>query len=531
MKHIPFKNADITDPKYLFGRNNLLSILYDHAERLDQIQLIGARRFGKTCLLKCLVTLLKSEGEHNAYPIYLDLKSHRINGTNNVYRYLSSTIISNLYVDEWINETPISYSDIVVSPKRNWREVYRQIDEDSDTITDFFESLVKDYSALLEQTFLLLFDEYEAMAKAFDRIDGFMTIRELCNDESRPISFWLAGATPWRYFTKVNNNQTVGGSGEFNGIEITHHVRPLDYDSFLFMWEYECGFLDEQNKNVILKKVKEVYEATGCVPFYAKSIGSMLCVDHVFPDYTSLQDHFSEMEKMLSEEEYKTLRVIYNSPKTFSEPLPNSVGNLRSYGLLKKDSKNRFYIPIKFYADYIKSLIYDQQNSAKSDNNTINQLVEKIVTLIYTINENWMRRHRVFMFDPSNDDAAIHHKNLRTICTDRGKFSNFISAIYILHWEGSKVNSTGGAKLPPAFKNSYFRKAIDRLRHTFGNAHQTDKLVTSENQIDKGAALDFFTGSTTEPITPSDWMQLQDCILKQYKEELTKINDSISQTR
>ena len=148
MKHIPFKNADITDPKYLFGRNNLLSILYDHAERLDQIQLIGARRFGKTCLLKCLVTLLKSEGEHNAYPIYLDLKSHRINGTNNVYRYLSSTIISNLYVDEWINETPISYSDIVVSPKRNWREVYRQIDEDSDTITDFFESLVKVIIAL-----------------------------------------------------------------------------------------------------------------------------------------------------------------------------------------------------------------------------------------------------------------------------------------------------------------------------------------------------------------------------------------------
>ena len=531
MKHIPFKNSDITDPKYLFGRNNLLTILSDHAERLDQIQILGARRFGKTCLLKCLVTLLKSEGEHNAYPIYLDLKSHRIKGTNNVYRYLSSTIITNLYLDGWISETPISYSDIVVSPQKNWREVYRQIDEESDTITDFFESLVREYSTLLDQTFLLLFDEYEAMAKAFDRIDGFMTIRELCNDESRPISFWLAGATPWSYFTMVNNNQTVGGSGEFNGIDKSFHVRPLDYDSFILMWEYECGFLDEQKKETILKKVKEVYETTGGVPFYAKSIGSMLCVDSVFPNYISFQDHFSEMEKMLSEEEFKTLRMLHNSPKSFAEPLPNSVQNLVSYGLLKRDSKNRYYIPIKLYVDYIKSLIYDQHNGAKNDNNTINQLVEKIVTLIYTINENWMRRHRVFMFDPSNDDAAIHHKNLRTICTDRGKFSNFINAIYILHWEGSKERGVGGAKLPTAFKESYFRKAIDRLRHTFGNAHQTDKLETKERQIDKGSALEFFTGSSTEPITPTDWMQLQDSILKQYLEELTKIHASISPRR
>ena len=94
----------------------------------------------------------------------------------------------------------------------------------------------------------------------------------------------------------------------------------------------------------------------------------------------------------------------------------------------------------------------------------------------------------------------------------------------ILHWEGSKENGISGAKLPNVYKDSLFRKAIDRLRHTFGNAHQTDKLETREKQLNKGAALNVFTGSQSEPHVPSDWLNLQENILKQYIEELKKIN-------
>lgn len=133
------------------------------------------------------------------------------------------------------------------------------------------------------------------------------------------------------------------------------------------------------------------------------------------------------------------------------------------------------------------------------------------------------------MFDPSND-TPIQYKYLRTQCVDRAKFSNFIDAIYILHWEGSKENGVSGAKLPRPYKNSMFRRATDRLRHTFGNAHQTDKLETTGNQLDKGSAIELFTGSSSEPHIPSDWLTLQENILRQYIEELKGINALIART-
>ena len=526
MKHIPFKNFDISDPELLFGRSQLLDTLIDHAERLDQIELIGARRFGKTCLLKSLCTSLKTEGEHNAYPIYLDLKSHQVIGTCNVYKYIISVIISNLSNDEWIDESHISYCSISISPKKKWREVFRQLDNISDIniISDYFENLIEDYSELLEQTFLLLFDEYEYMAsQGFDRIDGFMLIRELSNKENRPISFWLAGATPWKNFIETNPNLTVGGSGEFNGITLQKFVRPIDKESFHKMWEYECDHLKEDSLKVQLLKVEsDVYLSSGGVPFYAKSIGGKLCVDSTYPDYGAFEGQLIEMEKMLSTNEIKILRDIQRSPKLYSEPLSVSIKNLLNYGLLSKDNKNKLYIQFKLYSDYLKAQISELQ-TIKVEVKSIDNYVDSIETLIYTINENYVRSHPCHMFDPSND-TPLQYRYLRTQCIDRAKFSNFIDAIYILHWGGSKENGVSGAKLPHSYKYSMFRRAIDRLRHTFGNAHQTDKLETIGNQLDKGSAIEVFTGSQSEPHVPSDWLNLQENILKQYIEELKKIN-------
>ena len=526
MKHIPFSNHDISNPKFLFGRSNLLELLIDHAERLDQIELIGARRFGKTCILKCLCTLLKCEGEHNAYPIYLDLKSHGIKGTCNVYKYISSVIISNLTVDGWLDDSIITYSSISITPSCKWREVYKQFNDISDvnTISDFFENIIEDYSELLEQTFLLLFDEYEYMANsAFDRIDGFMLIREISNKENRPISFWLAGATPWKNFVESEPNTKIGGSGEFNGITLQKFVRPIDRNSFHEMWEYECGSLIEDSlKTKILKLESDVFELTGGIPFYAKSIGVNICVNSVLPDFTSIEGQLVEMEKIFSDNEKKILRDIVRNHKTYSEPLSISLRNLLNYGLIIKDNKNKCSIPFKLYSDYIKAHIIEQQ-AVKTEMRTIDSLVDSVENLIYTINENYIRNHPNHMFDPSND-TPLQYKYLRTQCVDRGRFSNFIDAIYILHWEGSKENGVSGAKLPHSYKYSMFRRAIDRLRHTFGNAHQTDKLETIGNQLDKGSAIEVFTGSQSEPHVPSDWLNLQENILKQYIEELKKIN-------
>lgn len=532
MKHIPFETLEITDPRFLFGRSSLLKKLYDHAERLDKVELIGARRFGKTCLLQCLTTLLKSEGDHNAYPIYLDLHSDGIVGTENVYKYLSSKIISSLFTDGWINDTPLTFSKITIKPEKEWREVFCQFDGEMNMlITQFFTDMVEEFSGLLEQSFLLLFDEYEYMAKtAFDRVNGFFEIRGLGDKKNRPISYWIAGATPWREFTLNNDNINVGGSGEFNCITKHKYVKPLDFDSFKLMWEYECSFInDEQNKLYLSSIVDKVYESTGGVPFYAKVIGGNLCVETDYPDYTVIEWHLSEMEKMLSKREMELLIEIQKSPKSFADNVPASIQPLCKYGLLSMDNKNRFYIPIKFYADYLKAKIYDTHTN-NLENNTINSLVDKIETLIYTINENWKRLYDDHMFDICNN-TSLQYQTLRKRCEDRGTFSNFINAVYILHWEGSKKINTTESRLPGRFKNSSFRKAIDRLRHTFGNAHQEDKLSTFGGQFDKGTALAEFTGSTSEPHTPSDWLQLQDSILINYVDELEKLNSNILRRR
>ena len=525
MNKIPFKNHDIDNPEHLFGRKVELEILLDHAERLDQLELIGARRFGKTCILRTLTNLLMSSEESNAFPIYLDLASHGIKGTINVYRYLLAMIISGMY-DKWLKDSILTIGSLTVIPYKSWRKVFKQLEEIEDitTITDAFEEFVIEYSQLIEQTFLLLFDEYEYMAsEAFDRIEGFMLIRQLSNRADCPISFWLCGASPWRKFVK-GHKSFVGGSGEFNGVTIQRYIRPLDESSFYLMWNYECSLIsDEVKRKQIERFSKDAFISTGGVPFYAKAIGSKLCVDLEYPDYTCLQNQFTELEKLFSKDEIRLLQDIQKSPKLYKEPLPSSVKNLSKYGIIKKGTNNKYILPIKFYVDYLRAHLYDIVIAGQNQMPSVGYLVDKIAELIYTINENRKRQQGKFMFDPSND-MAIQLNYLRTPCTDRGKFSNFIDVIYIIYWEGSKINSTAGAKLPIRFQDSMFRKAIDRLRHTFGNAHQTDKLIKTSNQIDKGEALQEITGYQYEPQNTNDWLNLQDCILNRFIKELEEIS-------
>ena len=58
-------STDIERPEFLFGREEKLSILHDYAEGLHQVEIIGARRFGKTCLAKSFVTYEKGYKKRN----------------------------------------------------------------------------------------------------------------------------------------------------------------------------------------------------------------------------------------------------------------------------------------------------------------------------------------------------------------------------------------------------------------------------------------------------------------------------------
>ena len=51
-------NTDITDINDLYGRAKSIKILQSCASRKENAGIIGARRFGKTCLLKSMESLI-----------------------------------------------------------------------------------------------------------------------------------------------------------------------------------------------------------------------------------------------------------------------------------------------------------------------------------------------------------------------------------------------------------------------------------------------------------------------------------------
>lgn len=67
--------VDITDVNKLYGRKRQIDILTSCAKRKGNAGIIGARRFGKTCLLKSLENYLRFSDESCAYPVYFDVKT------------------------------------------------------------------------------------------------------------------------------------------------------------------------------------------------------------------------------------------------------------------------------------------------------------------------------------------------------------------------------------------------------------------------------------------------------------------------
>lgn len=97
MNIIPFQVKDISNPKELFGREKLLDNLIVAAKLKQNTNIIGARRFGKTCVLKTVCTLLKEKEDISVYPVYIDIKTSDIKGTDAVYRHMIGILVESLY--------------------------------------------------------------------------------------------------------------------------------------------------------------------------------------------------------------------------------------------------------------------------------------------------------------------------------------------------------------------------------------------------------------------------------------------------
>lgn len=521
-------STDIDQPNILFGRKQILQDLCGYADGLHQVQIIGARRFGKTCLAKSFVTQEKTNQNRNVYPVFVDLYHDEINGTANVYRYLSAQIIANLYNDDYLSDTTFKVDDYInIAPNANWKRIFKQLRNIEDIeAEDYFDETLKKTKEKTGQTILLIFDEYEKSTDAFDNVHGFRHLRKL-SDKTPYLKFWIVGAIPWDKFILGDDKDDYRASKVFNGIQFDIYVCPLVFDDFQEMWNYECSQIPDVTKRQSLNLLcEEVYVSSGGVPCFAKEIGTHIYVKGMYPKYDCISKHFPEIVKTLSDEEIRCLRELLFAPKEY-DPLmiPNSVTVLENYGLIIKDEQNKYNISIRFFADYLHAKLLDEQIES-SDSLDVDTIVNKIEDLFYNINEKWKDLYDgKYMFDTVNDTQKCF-RALRLICDSREKVPNFINSIYLLYWEGSKENKNG-EKIPDPFRWTMFRKSMDKLRHILGKAHQQDKLETAYGQIDKQSALEYVWGKRTEPQSPLDCQQFQKCMLNSFLQELNNLYNYI----
>ena len=68
----PFQLHDISNREELFGREKLIEHLFVNASMRLNVPIIGARRFGKTCLLKTVEKIIKKEN-NKIMTIYVEI--------------------------------------------------------------------------------------------------------------------------------------------------------------------------------------------------------------------------------------------------------------------------------------------------------------------------------------------------------------------------------------------------------------------------------------------------------------------------
>lgn len=518
-----FSQVEIVDPEKLFGRKELISKLIVLANRHDNVAIIGTRRFGKTCLLKCIETRLRQDVDAKSYPIYFDFKAvgSIIKGTDNIYRYMISIIVSRLCKDKYftaqetIKKTPIAPSD-------EWEDIFEQINDVSSVkVQGLFEEIIKFFSELLGKTILFLIDEYEYLFKySFDSPEGFMRMRTLStqslNNGLRPFSFWIAGAISWDYLCSLT------GSGELNVINATETLTPLTKEDFTSLWQSEIELVaDTTLKNKLSENLEFAFTNSGGVPFYGKHIANYIVREWKQPNFSILKSFFNEVETSLLSEEKKILYDLAKLPKNIKNS--KVIINLLDRGIIRKTENKSFEVSIGFYRDYLLATINDSQKTqSKIPESHI--LTKKITDLIETINNTLINKKKSLMFELVNDNSSLE-SDLRTECFSKEQFADFTSSLYRIYFERTKGNGKKGDRLP---NNHYkhksdFSKCVDTLRHTFGGGHLVHTFKPTNGQITKAEALKKLVGTNNEPYNGDDFYKLQISLLKLFEGELNNI--------
>lgn len=518
MKRIPFQIRDITDPKELFGREQLLKKLIVVANLKENTNIIGARRFGKTCVLKSTCTLLKQTENITVYPVYIDVKSVDVKGTDAVYRYMLGALTESLYVDKIFTE-PITFGSVDIIPCDDWTEIAERLENlSSSRIQSIFQKVVCFVSELMDKTILFLIDEYEYLFKyALDSPRGFMKLRTMSSDVLpnglRPFCFWLTGATSWDQLISE-----VPGSGEANTVSDTEYVTPISKDDFCRMWNSECALVDDEEKrNYLLSYADFAFEKSGGVPFYGKNIiGAYIFKNAKLPDYSICQGTFKELSnKALNSGEYKILKDLAIAPRKIAPS--NTYINLKNKGIISVKAKDISYIPIGFLNDFILGELADQKEKAQSLPESY-KIMKSITDTIELINKQRVNHKKGIVFQPVLDGSSLEY-DLRTPCYTKEQLSDFASALYKYYYERLKVSKDEFK----GFLYGSFGKCVDTARHSLGGGHEMDLFETSDSQFSYTDMLMEIMGSANELSSSQEYYKFQIEMLKRFKDTIDKM--------
>lgn len=549
---------DIENRDFLFGRESKIEGLLSLASRHEVAGIVAPRRFGKTCMLKTMYTILRKQNG-DAYPVFFSAHGYSIkNDTDKTYCWMATAVAVQMCKDGLIPEGEFSLfrktSVNISTDEIDTFESFKTLTSERKRGAVFkLAELIRKESGNLNKYLLLLLDEADyLLLTAFESSDDFMRLRTAATQKQAFLKFWVAGPSSWKSMCN-----SVGSPGLNCGLQ-NISLLPLNYQDFRLMWNYECSLIEnEKIKNKTLGKVEFAFKKSGGVPFYAKYIGRQYQINTELvadPSFMILRDNLEEMfeNRFFTEEERNIMISLSKHPVNYGTSNPVGVSLLIEKGIAKKSGAYT-ELTMEYLADYLRAIEIESPadmpvNTTDNYQIKVEGLVDEIQSLMSSINETYQNKRGKSIFE--NPESTLKDDRLlRTSCHSKDEYGDYLSVIYLMFYERSKSERPDGTLQPGQrlyelevglvsppntlktsssfYRNRTFFKVIEPLRAAY-DAHIPEKMERQPSQYSVADALKYLKGDCNAPET-HEWPDLQISILSLFKKELEVIKNEVRQ--
>ena len=372
---------DIETREYLFGRDKEIDTLLELARRHEMAGIVAPRRFGKTCVLKTIRTILR-EINNDAYPVYFSAYNVGIrNNTDETYCRMAAAVATQMCKDGILSEGDFDiYKNDSVSISSDEIDTYEAFLSLSSERRR--QSVCRLAEYLRAQThpqkyLLLLIDEIDyTLKEAFESPNDFMRLREAATKRQAILKFWVAGPASWKSICTYFGSHTLNCG--LQGISLP----PLSFEDFSKMWQYECSLIkDESTRSITESKLDFAFRKSGGVPFYGRFIGRQYQLGggaNTEPTFMILQDNLKEVwdSPFLLEEERKAMLSL-SKDSSHSNVVPKGIETLLiEKGLVRKTDSD-VELSIGYLVDYIRTIILPADSVPNEREDTENKQSKK----------------------------------------------------------------------------------------------------------------------------------------------------------